>query len=160
MKSLGKHWGEKGATLLEHTIAMPLFIVFLLLAIDLLRIAYYQLSLQYALNRGARRCLMSATTCDTQTKAYNAINSELISAGVSVDSGNDFLTVCSQKQYTATGGCAQNSYTLGNPRDVIVFKLEKVVPLISLKVIPGSSTIPYIKLTTTAIGQNEPTYGT
>ncbi len=113
---------ERGATMTEHAIVLPLFIGLLLVAFDFLRLSYIRLSLQFALTDMARTAAITPTTA-----GYNPLtdlSDQLRQIGVTWNPAVDRLTVCPQ---VAT--CATGTINRGAPHNLIVYRASLRVNL-------------------------------
>ncbi len=146
---------ERGSTLLEYAIAMPLFIMLLVISMDILRVLYFQLSLQYGVSSGVRQCFMSPVDkCPNQTAAKDLINNQLSFTGVRLEDTDTVLS-CSRTNYEKNQ-CS--TYDAGSARDMMVYRVSKNVTLYTLAGLPSKMKMigSSLTLNVTVIGQNEP----
>lgn len=87
---------ERGATLVEFTLVFPMLLLFSIIGVDLLRVAYQQLSLQYVLAREKRAILLGSYSDARTIRAK--FDEHLRTFGLSLGP-NDSLTVCPMASY-------------------------------------------------------------
>lgn len=117
---------ERGATVTEHAIALPLFIGFLLVTFDFLRLSYLRLSLQFAITDMSR--VASITPVDAAYNPLTDLQNRLQSIGVTWNTANDRLTICSQQTF-GTAACPVGSINRGRASEIIVYQARMQVNL-------------------------------
>ena len=139
--------------MLEAAIVLPIFLIFLLVFFDLLRVSYYNLSLVYALSRGARLSAIDfgKGTADVRAK----INSELSPLGIQLDP-SDPLVVCPTANFATNTNCNKaGDYRPGEARELVTYQISKPVRVYTLELF-SSLTIRTITINATMNVQNEP----
>ena len=119
---------ERGATILEHAIVLPVFFLLVLVSVELLRVLYNHTSIQFALTELSRASLV-ATTGDPgwSSDIDSTMRLRLASLGVPL-SGADTLTICPLAVY-GTGACARGSISQGAASIPVVYELERRMTL-------------------------------
>ena len=139
---------EKGSTLLETTIALPLLFLCLIVTIELLRVSYIKLSMQFALTETARQSFIQPL----DGPGFQALlENELRRYGVFLAPG-DVITVC-----PATGACPDGVINPGVRNEFMSFQLLRSVDLFFLpaEVIQVISLSTF-DITARVLGRNEP----
>ena len=144
---------EKGSTLLEHTFALPFFLIFLIVTFELLRVAFNQVSIQFVLARVMRQS--TVLDAPVSTAAEGATSSLLTSLGLSFTSGVDQLTICPAAKWGNTTLCPPNSRNFGLSLEPVVYELRRNVTFFQVGNDIGLS-LPTITLRAMAMGKNEP----
>lgn len=141
---------NRGATLLENTIALPLLLMCLIVTLELLRISYVKLSMHYVLRETARHAMIYPTT---EVNFKSKIKDRLDVFGISFDTAaSDSLTVC------PTGSsCTAGSVNMGKREDFMKFHLSKQTNLLFVPPsVPSVFGKTVFSLTAEVIGRNEP----
>jgi len=144
---------DKGATMVEALLAIPLFIAFLLVAFDFLRLCYCQLSLQYALTQAAREAV--AAPAPTLADARNLIGAKLAGLGLQLEAA-DILTVCPLAEINNVIACPAGSYIPGQSRDLVAYRLTKSFRVFFLGTFAHIIRSGQVTITVTVMGRNEP----
>ena len=142
---------EAGSVMVEATFAMPLLLLVLLASFDLMRVCYYQLSLEYSLTKAARQAKVTADL--DQTQARELLSSQLGVFGISL-SETDKLTVCPVATF-GDGSCLSGSYTHGDARDLMAYQAEMPVTIYTSSLIPLLGLNSF-NLRATVLARNEP----
>jgi len=115
---------EKGATMVESAIAIPVFLLVLICTFDLFRICYNQLTIQHVMTRVMRQAtavyFQEMAAGDQINKITEDISRSLNSLGVGFDaSSGDKLNLCPVSAYPCDG------VTLGAPYELMILSVEK-----------------------------------
>jgi Flp pilus assembly protein TadG len=138
--------------MVEHAIAIPVFLCLLLVTFDSLRVCYIQLTLQYTLTRVAHQIAADPVGTPKAT-AQSKISAQLSALGVSLVS-QDILTVCPAATFNTTT-CPVGDYQTGESQDLVTYRLTKPVELLSLApffMLKSTNVV----LSATVMGRNEP----
>ena len=152
-RAVGSIAGQRGATLVENVIALPLFFVVLIIGIELLRVSYVKLSLQFLLTEVARESQINPGL-DAQ-EFRNMLTNRLSLFGVSLNPERDSISVCP----ITSAPCENNEVLLGARRDVMIYRVDKELDLFFLP--EGAASVLTISskslgLTARVMGRNEP----
>lgn len=140
---------ERGATLIESAIALPLFLIALIASLELLRISYVALSVQFSLTKALRELSI-------EDKAYapssirNKVASRLSGFSISLDD-TDVLTMCPVDSYK-TSNCPVGTVKRGDAQELMVLSLSKKI---KESLLPGF-LLDWYTLHSQVIGKNEP----
>jgi hypothetical protein len=142
---------DRGATFVEHAIALPFFVGLILVSVELLRLAYCQLSMQFVLTS-----VMREASINQSVDISAEIHERLAALGVALDDSNDTITVCPRSLFPDSAPCTSGAIIPGEPLEPVVYRIEK----------RGSSFMPFdigwlihreqITLTSLVLGRNEP----
>ncbi len=144
---------QSGATMLEAAIAMPLFLIMLLVFFELMRIFYVQLALQYGVTRGARRAAMVSGLAAADVRAL--INQELGGLGVIFEPA-DVLVVCPLNDFNSGTNCnLAGDFRPGEERELVVYRGRKLVHSFPV-VASGTATPGQLWISATVIVENQP----
>ena len=90
---------ERGATLVEHAIALPLFLLFLIISCDLMRVSYNALTLQFVVERTMREASLGTMTANNilqeVTTRANKLGVPLSNSDISLCPANVASSSCS-----------------------------------------------------------------
>lgn len=139
----------RGATTLEYAIAFPLYLVFLLCTLELLRISYNSLSLQYICTEVARELSINAPTNSAEVK--NAVETRLSAFGIDLNYSTDSVTFCPVRIYGASA-CPNGSFVAGKRLSPMAFSVKKEIQEFILPKV----LLPVYRLEGFIIIRNEP----
>lgn len=144
---------ERGATLVEHAIALPIFLFFLIISIEFLRVSYYALSLQYTASAVMRDISLNPPTGqgDLHTRATQRLRGFAIKLDIP---GSAAVTLCPVGQYN-TGSCPIGSYNPGTQFDLMALSIRmRIRDSLLLHFVDPVYTIEGL-----VVGRNEPREG-
>jgi hypothetical protein len=144
---------ERGVTFVEAVFVFPLVLLLLIVTFDLLRVAYYQLSLHYALINAMRIAQIDPDS-RSQVKIWGAIDDKLRGLGIGLCPADDFLTVCPIATFGTTA-CPTGTVDSPGVHDMVVFEVIKPVDLFLMSGL-NFLTRQRIQLRATALGKIEP----
>jgi hypothetical protein len=137
----------RGATLIESAIAFPFLILFLLVALDLVRVSYNALSLQYIV-----ASVMREVEVGSLTEGAVAVEiSKMAQAAGMEFAANGSVSLCLVENYP--GSCS--GVAVGNPGDLMVLAINLELDSYALSAL-GLLTRRTISISTQAVGKIEP----
>ena len=123
---------NKGATMVESAIALPIFLVVLVCTFDLFRVCYNELTIQHVITRVMRQAtVVSFQEMDAGEQVdyiTQNISDRLNKLGVAFDlSGGDAIKLCPVKAYPCASGVS-----LGAPYELMVLTVQKRIQCVFL----------------------------
>ncbi|MFN8390842.1 MAG: TadE family protein [Bdellovibrionota bacterium] len=135
--------------MIENAIAVPMFLIFLLITFDLLRLCYCRLSLQFALTDTVRRFSMNPGI-----DADADLQQRLARVGVNWQPATDSLTYCPRSIFYTN--CPTGTQDAGHPREAMIFQADMKMNAL----LPGSQgsllQAATVTLSTSVLSRNEP----
>lgn len=116
------HRSEQGATLVEAVLVMPLFLMFFIVAIELLRVSYTQITMQYVAARVAREISINYGSGVNVEERFKELFNRF---AVGFDKNRDVITVCP----LSLGSCAPGTLSFGAAREPVIVRVSKRVTL-------------------------------
>lgn len=138
---------ERGATVVEHALALPLFLLILFCAIEMFRVGFVAVTTQYVASSVMRNSGISSLG---QTAMRQALHDRLRDYRVNL-ADTDVMTYCPVDDF-GTAGCAPGSYVPGAARSLMILSIEKPIEGI---VLPGLARMG-VRVKAQVIVRNEP----
>ncbi len=136
---------EAGATMVEATLIIPLMLILVIVTFELLRVAYYSVSLQYVAERTIRQ---HSVTPFSAPNLQNAVINSSRNLLITVDPGD--ITLCKLPNATC------NSIETTQPGDFVELRIRHDLPLIAaLGNLVGLRSETY-QMEAAVVGRNEP----
>lgn len=143
---------EKGAVMTEAALAMPLFFVLLIVAIDLSLIAYAGLSLQFVSTTVAREASIGTMTNEDIADRAVALASRFF-VRVDRDTG---VRMCPAALYRTCGNLASGRFTQAPTRQLFATRIESVISGIVIGRVYSSLTRQNLVVDKTVVMRREP----
>ena len=131
--------------MVEHAIVLPFFLLLILASVEVLRIMYNHICLQYALTEASRFALAQENGATT-TQIRDAMEARLTSLGIPFTAAFDTFTVC-----PAGGTCTAGAITPGAPEQMIVYSLTRRMNFLGFR-----TNVTSLNVTATVFARNEP----
>lgn len=149
MRITGTRRNERGATVVEMAIGLPIFFTLLIGSVDMARVAYEAVTIQFAVANIARTAILGGTAGQTATQRITDIKNRLKNSGLLLDVADTDIHIC----VAGAASCPPTSGSWptddpGQPEDWIVIGIVK-----NLKVFLGNYNIPVVAQ---ALVRNEP----
>ena len=119
--------GQSGKSLLEFVIVGPFFFLFVLLALDMLRISYQLLTVQFVGSRVFREAIVGPpAVLPSGTTHLNFVEDSVVVAArdLGIDITPDQISVCPVNVYVTAASPPCGADNLGHPGDLIVMDIQ------------------------------------
>ena len=134
--------------MIESAIALPIFLVFIMVSFDFFRLYYEKFSIRHAFWKSVRMC-QTSDICTNIADFKEVFNNKLSFAGIQFVENADEITACSISDFNEKKDC--KGYSKGEYNELVVFRLKKVIHPIFFRV----PCDPF-RVTITTIVKNEP----
>ena len=138
-------YDQRGATLFEFSIVLPLCLAFLIVSFDLLRVSFNALTVQFVATRVIRQASTGAlSSANIENQIIN------LAGGGGVRLTRSDFSLCSIDSYPCS------SVTLGNPNETIVLSINIPVRGLMFGPRPWQLSASQFNLSTSVLGRMEP----
>ena len=121
-------FNEKGTTMLETSVVLPVFLLIILASFEFLRLGFVSASTQFLANEGIRMAVVCLETenCDPSVRAER-VRQQLINRANTLGITLRAEDICFQRQGDGTDSCRSEA---GQGRELIGIKLSQNIPLL------------------------------
>ena len=113
---------DKGATMIEYAIVLPLFLVLVMSILHLCFLSYQKLTLQYGISRAIRTIILDPNA--NPAEVHQAVVTALHQVNVSI-AGSDEITFCRISAYGIN--CPDSQILVGDSKELMILKVKKNV---------------------------------
>ncbi|MFN8391930.1 MAG: TadE/TadG family type IV pilus assembly protein [Bdellovibrionota bacterium] len=137
---------EHGATMIEHAMILPIFLLLILTVVDLCYFSFNALTLQFGISRAMRAAAIDPTMTPNQVRV--SIANAMSRLGVTLEA-QDRISLCPVT--SAHQSCGENDIINGDEHELMVLRIKKRFRSLFIDFVG-----PLLTLNAEAVGRNEP----